>query len=301
MTVRPLRRLTAPVNNSLHDVLGAHLLHNVGWRDQSDAVERDNPELIVRDGDSLLAATVRGESVLLYGFENQRAFFDQFPPMFEKLLPKLRRQRIVEKVRFRLAYSPARPTVEPVLLRLAFTRKRDWLEFALEKPRLVTQPAPRGVKFRDHTPADLPELARIDRAGFPDGPLGQEGLRATIAEFGEIIVATSGGAIAGFCVFGQAEVGRGWIQGLVTDEAYRDAGVGAALTARAAKRLFAGGATEVGLTTDEDNGAAIRLYVRLGFRQTRAGRDYTRPVDEKAVAKQRAQKQGTVIRFGGWR
>ncbi len=301
MTVRQLRRLSAPVNDTLHDWLGAQLLHNVGWRSQSDAVEREHPELIVRDGESLLAATVRGESLLLYGFENERVFFDHFPAMFEKLLPKLRKQRAVEMVRFRLAYSTARPMVEPVVRRLGFTRKRDWLEFALDKRRLVAQPAPRGVKFRDMAPGDLPELARIDREGFPDHPLGQDGLRASIAEHGGIIVATAGGAIAGFCVFGQVEAGRGWIQGLAADEAHRGRGVGAALTARAAKRLFAGGATEVGLTTDSDNGAAIRLYVRLGFRQTRAGRDYTRPADEKAIAKQREQSETTVIRFGGWR
>lgn len=301
MTVRQLRRLSAPVNDTLHDVLSSQLLHNVGWRSQSDAVEREHPELIVRDGESLLAATVRGESVLLYGFENARVFFDHFPAMFEKLLPKLRKQRGVEKVRFRLAYNPARPMVEPVVRRLGFVQKRDWLEFALEKRQLVAQAAPRGVKFRDMVAGDLPELVRIDREGFPDTPLDRDGLRATIADMGEIIVATVGAEVAGSCIFGQVEPGRGWIQVLGVDEAHRGAGIGAALTARAAKRLFAEGATEVGLTTDEDNGAAIRLYVRLGFRQTRAGRDYVRPVDEKAYAKQRAQSETTVIRFGGWR
>jgi ribosomal protein S18 acetylase RimI-like enzyme len=86
----------------------------------------------------------------------------------------------------------------------------------------------------------------------------------------------------------------------VRDE-YRGRGIGAALTVRAAKRLFAAGVARVGLTTDVDNGDAIRLYVRLGFKQTEAGRDYTRPVDAAAIEQLKTESQGTFIKFGGWR
>ena len=53
--------------------------------------------------------------------------------------------------------------------------------------------------------------------------------------------------------------------------------------------------------TDDDNSDAIRLYVRLGFKQEAAGRDYSRLTDSKAIERMRKQGEGIVIRFGGWR
>ena len=97
------------------------------------------------------------------------------------------------------------------------------------------------------------------------------------------------------------EPGQGYINVLAVAEQHRGTGIGAALTTRAAKRLFTEGAQAVDLQTDDSNGDAIRLYIRLGFKQTRAGRDYTRPIDAKSIETLKAQKQGTLIRFGGWR
>jgi hypothetical protein len=41
--------------------------------------------------------------------------------------------------------------------------------------------------------------------------------------------------------------------------------------------------------------------VRLGFKQTTAGRDYTRPTDPRAITRIKKTSEGTLIRFGGWR
>jgi hypothetical protein len=41
--------------------------------------------------------------------------------------------------------------------------------------------------------------------------------------------------------------------------------------------------------------------VRLGFKQSAAGRDYTRPTDQRVIEQMQKQGEGIVIRFGGWR
>jgi ribosomal protein S18 acetylase RimI-like enzyme len=175
------------------------------------------------------------------------------------------------------------------------------MEFLLARnTKLPPAPAPRGVRFRDGVPADVPELLRIDRQAFPNTPISAEAMRSRLAEEWTI-VATAGKEIAGACLFEMPEEGQGWISVLAVGDAHRGRGIGAALTVRAAKRLFAAGARTIGLTTDDDNGPAIRLYVRLGFRQTRAGRDYARPTDPREIAEMKRAGEGTFIRFGGWR
>jgi ribosomal protein S18 acetylase RimI-like enzyme len=65
--------------------------------------------------------------------------------------------------------------------------------------------------------------------------------------------------------------------------------------------MFAAGAVEVRLKTDDDNGTAIRLYMGLGFRQTTAGCDYSRPTDPRAITRIKKLREGTLVRFGDWR
>lgn len=303
MPVKPLRRIGAPVGESLFEQMSSRMLHGLYWRKDVDALEREHPDLILRDGANIVAALPAGEARLLYGFENDRAFIERFPAMFETLLPRIRRELRAETVRLRLSYAPARPRIEPVLRNLSFEPKRDWLEFWLPRgTKLLAAPVPRGVRIREGGIADVPELVRIDRAAFPDTPLPAESFRERLLKREEqIIVATVGGSPAAFCLFAATDPGDGYIGVLAVDEEQRGRGLGAALTVRACKTLFAGGAQRVGLTTDESNGAAIKLYVRLGFRQEGAGRDYTRPTDPKTIERRKKAAEGTLIRFGGWR
>ncbi len=302
MPVRQLRRLGSVIGDSLFDQLESSTLNSLYWRPYVDAVERDHPELIVRDGPNILAAEGHGGPKLLYAFENERVMVDRFPAMFEKLLPSLRRVLRSDNVRLRLGYAPARPLVEPMLKQLWFRASRDWMEFSLPRAaKLPASPAPRGVRFRDGGLDDVLELIRIDREAFPDTPILPGTMRARLHEEESVIVAMAGKEIAGFCMYSMPEPGAGWIGVLAVDEAHRGHGIGAALTVRAAKRLFADGSQNVGLTTNDGNGLAIRLYVRLGFKQTRAGRDYSRPTDPREIKAMKIAGEGTLIRFGGWR
>jgi ribosomal-protein-alanine N-acetyltransferase len=160
-----------------------------------------------------------------------------------------------------------------------------------------------GVKFRAATEADVRDLARIDDEAFPNTPIGADAMRdrLTIPRY-ETLVAMAGKEMAGFYMIEKPEEeGVGWISIIAVAPPHQGRGIGRALTIRAAKRVFALGGREAGLSTDEDNSAAIRLYVSLGFRQDRAGRDYSRPTDPKRIEQMRVAGEGTLIRFGGWR
>ena len=158
-----------------------------------------------------------------------------------------------------------------------------------------------GLFFRAGTEGDIDELARIDREAFQHTPLGTDGMRARIAAADSVLVAMRGKTIAGFCISGMVAPDVGYIYVLAVGEEYRGEGIGASLTTRACKALFADGARRIDLTTDDDNGAAIRLYVRLGFSQTSAGREYARPVSEREIKRAQEKGEGVLIRFGGWR
>lgn len=299
MAVKPLRRLGPAVSASLHDRMTSQALHSVYWRRFVDAIP---PTLVVEDDGNLLAATGRGGARLIYGFNSNAAFTDRFAAMFEELLPRVRRELAAETVRFRLEHAPARAMVEPVLKRLWFSPRRDWIEFALARgTTLPAAPAPRGVRVREGGMADAEEITRIDSAAFPDTPILIEDMRARITAGDQLLIAQRGKSVVGFCLFDDLEPGEGYISVLAVDDDARGHGIGALLTARACKRLFAAGASRVRLTTDDSNGDAIRLYVRLGFRQSAAGRDYTRPTDPRAIEQMKKDGEGIVIRFGGWR
>ena len=114
-------------------------------------------------------------------------------------------------------------------------------------------------------------------------------------------LATVGSDLAGFAIYDPARDGVGYLYVLAVAEAYRGRGIGEGLTVRVAKPVFAEGAQRLDLRTADNNATAIRLYVRMGFRQVAAGRDYTRPVDPRAITRIKKTSEGTVIRFGGWR
>jgi ribosomal-protein-alanine N-acetyltransferase len=303
MPINSPKRIGPKVGQSLHDRLSAHLLNNVYWRSGSDITEREHPDLVIERDGNLLSVDPIGGAKLIYGFENQRAFVELFSEMFDELLPRIRKSLDAETVRFRLTYSPARPVVEPVLKRLWFTPSRDWIGFTLDKQTKLPAAAVPGVKFRDATEADIDELLRIDREAFPDTPIPRElmleRLRSDRVE--SVLAIAAKEAVGCYLIERPESEGVGWISIIAVDDAHRGRGIGRALTVRAAKRLFAVGAREAGLSTDEGNTAAIRLYVSLGFRQDRAGRDYSRPTDPERIQQIRSEGQGTLIRFGGWR
>jgi len=303
MPVRPLRRLAAPSSSSLYDEVRVQALHAVYFRSDAERVEREHPELVLDDGQNVLFAQPAGDLAKLgYAFESDRAFTESFEPMFAKLLPRVRRALRVDTVRFRLSHNPSRPVVEPVLKRLHFRPSRDWIEFTLADARAPRVAALAGVRFRDATADDLDAVAAIDRAAFPESPIALSHLRAAL-ESGEehTILALRAREAVGLCSVSHPDPGLGYMHSLAVLDHERGAGIGEALAVRGIRALVRGGARAVMLTTDAENTAAIRLYLKLGFRQSAAGRDYERPADPRAVERLAAETRGTLIKFGGWR
>ncbi len=303
MPVRQVRRIRPPIGESLYDQMAAQALHALYWRGDLDAIGREHAELIIRRGPNVLLAQRAGDAKLAYSYESDAAFFGLFPEMFETLLPRICRELRAENVRFRLSHAPSRPLVEPVLKKLWFLPRRDWMEFEFARSTgLPKAAAPSRMRFREGTVADAEAIARIDHECFPNTPAPVSSIRSRLDDGRQrALLALRGSEVVGFCTWEQPDPGEGYIETLAVAEAARGQGVGAALTARALRQLFAGGVRRVSLTTDEDDSAAIRLYVKLGFRQRRAGRDYVRPTDPKAVERVRKQSLGTLIKFGGWR
>lgn len=284
--------------------MSSRVLSETGWRGDIERVEREHPELIVRDGDNIVLAHEAGATArLAYSFVREPEFGARFADMFGRLLPRLRRTLDADRARFRLAHPPARPVVEPVLKKLWFSPARDWIAFEFAAGRQLPKGGTvRGVTFRDAARADLEAIARIDDEAFPRAPVPLHALRGLLADGAHgCLVAIARGELVGFCLYFTGDSERPHINDLAVSGGERGRGIGTALTVRALKRLFARGARAVTLTTDEDNASAIRLYMRLGFRQHAAGRDYTRPLDPTEIARLERENRGTLIKFGGWR
>src|SRR5581483_8617222 len=244
--------------------LSSEVLSCVYWRRDLDRVEREHPDLVVEREGNLMAAIPSGDAKLAYAFTSEAAFTEHFPPMLEQLVPRIRRAFAAETVRLRLTHNPARPIVEPVLKRAWFTPKRRWLEFAIERRTLPASGAvPRTMKIREAAPADAEAIAALDREAFPDTPEAASSIRRRLESGGmAAILATFRDEPIAFCSFAQPDLGEGYIHTLAVTSARRNEGIGEALTMRAVRRLFADGAQRVALTTDDDNAASIRLYMK---------------------------------------
>jgi ribosomal protein S18 acetylase RimI-like enzyme len=301
MAITPVRRIAAPVGPSLYDLITREALSSVWSRNAVTRTGSKHPELTIERDGNLLVGLEGG--ALAYSFRSDRAFIDHFEPMLEQLLPRLRRAYPdAQTAAFRLTHNPSRTTVEPILKRLWFAPRRSWLLFSLDRKSPLPRATAAGVRFRDGTLKDLDEIVRIDDECFPATPISTAAMRANLKGGEQVLMATVGSRNAGFALFRPIdEDGSGYLSVLAVSDDFRGRGIGEALTVRVAKRLFSEGAQTLDLRTDEDNTPAIRLYVKLGFRQTQAGRDYARPLDPRAITRLKKANEGTLIRFGGWR
>ena len=196
-----------------------------------DALEREHPKLIVERDGNILGAFREGSAALAYSFRNDAAFVDHFPSMFEALLPRLKRELRADTVRFRLAYSPAKPAVDPVLRRLSFVPQKPWMGFVVKRGSLAKTAGARGVTFRVGGIDDLDDVVQLDRECFPDSPMPKLLIERMIRE-DRLLFATVGKAIAGMAIY-SLDDGRAYLPILAVREAHRGRGIGAALTTRA--------------------------------------------------------------------
>ena len=110
----------------------------------------------------------------------------------------------------------------------------------------------------------LPQLSR----SAPAPTAETVGVIATSPATRLLLAVDDGGTVVGtltLAVFPIPSGVRAWIEDVITDEAARGQGVGAALTHRALELAREAGARTVDLTSRPSREAANRLYRRLGF------------------------------------
>lgn len=142
----------------------------------------------------------------------------------------------------------------------------------------MTTTAPEGVSIRPAERADLLDVARIERASFPQpwpfqafaGFLGEPGFLVAVDDpaAGDGLLADDAGDVRGYVVADvEADLGRevGHVKDLAVAPAWRGRGIGSKLLERALAALVAGGARRAKLEVRADNTAARALYEGFGF------------------------------------
>ncbi len=138
--------------------------------------------------------------------------------------------------------------------------------------------------IRPAGPDDVPAIAALEAASFPEGPWseglvaeGVAGLLPTVT----YLVAERSGAFAGHAVVSVVQ-DVAELQRVATTAAHRRTGVASALLSAVDRIAAQGGAERLLLEVREDNVAALAFYARAGFaeiaRRARYYRDGTTAV-----------------------
>ncbi|PWR20243.1 GNAT family N-acetyltransferase [Zavarzinia aquatilis] len=138
---------------------------------------------------------------------------------------------------------------------------------------------------RDADEADLPALAALHGAAFPDDPWDADALRPLAFAPGAIALIVPGGFILLRVAADEAEVIT-----LAVDPGWRRRGIGGRLLAAGLGRATQAGATTAFLEVAIDNIAAIALYREAGFTEVGRRRNYyhrpqASPVDALVLAR----------------
>lgn len=111
---------------------------------------------------------------------------------------------------------------------------------------------------------DLEQVAELERKYF-SVPWSMESLRQSLEKpYYLFLAAEEDGLVAGYAGLLQV-AGEGDITNIVVDEAYRGRGIGAELTGKLLEEGKKQGIHSFTLEVRVSNGAAIRMYEKLGF------------------------------------
>jgi ribosomal-protein-alanine N-acetyltransferase len=293
--VKQLRRLDTVVTQDAYRKAQRGALRYLAIPEEDfRRLEQERPELVVVDGDAVLAGWPRpptgaGQRLSLqYAFRDRDSFARQFPPMFERLVPAARSEEAGLGIEFRLTNRSARPYVEPLLFSHAFELNREWLEMTLldlPADAHAGDDVAQGFRLRRATPADAEAMMRLEELCFPNSASltvtrAIEALRA--AEL-RVLEDAATAALAGSLMLEQRSPSRGYIATVAVHPEFQRRGLGEALMRWALARFREQGMRSASLTVSTWNAGAIALYRKLGFAVAGMGLDYRRPIDEDEV------------------
>lgn len=127
--------------------------------------------------------------------------------------------------------------------------------------------------IRRATAADLPALARLHAAAFPDETWDAETLAGMLAAPGAAALTAGGEALTGFVLL-RVVLDEAEIFTICVDNAARRRGVGAALLQAALSAAASAGAASLYLEAAADNVSALALYRAAGFAEVGRRRGY---------------------------
>lgn len=130
------------------------------------------------------------------------------------------------------------------------------------------QPSP--VHIRPATLSDIPAMVRLEDISFPGDRLSARSLRRLVREGRAVcLVAEVDGQVAGDAVMLLRRGSRSArLYSVAVDPAYRRSGIGTALMAEAERLAALSGHDVIRLEVREDNAAAIRRYLAIGYAMT---------------------------------
>lgn len=306
--MKQLRRLDAAVAKTPYEKAQRGALRDFGMsKDDLRSLERKRPELVVLDGEAVLAGQVRRRQVELhYAFPDRDEFVKRFPPMFARLLDGVQQSEAPMGFRLRLIDRSSRPYVEPVLKTHAFELSREWMEMTLvelpDAPLPADGIAP-GFVLRDARPSDAQAIVELEDAAFtaPAPTVDEAHDALKTAAFYRVLEEAATGAVVGSLFGSLRPMATGYINTLAVHPQYQRRGHGEAMLRWALAWFREQGLRRSALTVSVENTAAIALYRKLGFTPGIMGFNYRRPIDPAEVRQVLDKHRGSHIKFGGWR
>ena len=132
-----------------------------------------------------------------------------------------------------------------------------------------------SLRLREFRPGDLEAAYGLDQVCFEPGiAYSRSELRGFLARAGSVaLIAEDGATLAGFAI-GHRRGPKGHVVTIDIAPGFRRRGAGKLLLAELLRRLEDEGAGTIRLEVDARNAGAIRFYEQMGFRATRALKDY---------------------------
>jgi ribosomal-protein-alanine N-acetyltransferase len=141
------------------------------------------------------------------------------------------------------------------------------------------------VTLRTATAADLPRVAALERAVFPQDPLPLLALVQYRELFEPLFLVVEGAeGLDAYGVAGIAAGGRvGWLLSAAVAPSARGRGLGGALTQALVARLWAAGVVEIRATVAPTNTPSRRMLAAAGLEVLETAPDYFGPGEDRLI------------------